>query len=153
MAKQVNLNLTSPLGIVFRKSIPLKSGETILNGQWMELETTGEAKLAGATPGSVRYLAFNDSDRPDVQATLPGGTATSTGGMTAIIGPVEGSVNDEGYNSGSSYNQGDALTVKSGKLDVAGTGDPVFAYVKVAIGADTLLHFVGNSGFAINTGA
>ena len=152
MANQVNVNITSPLALVFRKAVPLKSGQTILNGQWFNLDASGEAQLVGATPTNIAYLSFIDSDRPSVQGTLPYGNPVSLGGMTGLIGPIEGSVDNDGYDDGQTYNQDDPLTVKNGKLTPAGAGEPVFAYVKQAIGADALLYFQGNSGFAVNKG-
>lgn len=150
LAKQENFELSSPLSLVFRKTVPLKSGETILQGQWFVLDANGEAELSGATPANVCYLSYIDSSRPDVQDTLPGGSPISTGGMAGLMGAIDGFVNDNGYDSGQSYVKDAALTVKNGKLTPAGSGEQVFAYVKVAIAADGLLHFTGMSGFAIN---
>ena len=148
MAKDVNLNLTSPLSIVFRKTVPLAASQTIKQGQWFELDTAGDAVLSHASAiKKVAYIAFNRSDRPDVEGTLPDGTTTvSLGGMTGIMGPIEGTVTTDGYDDGQSYSKDDALTIKSGKLTPAAAGNPVYAIVKVAIGADTLLHIQGNSG-------
>jgi hypothetical protein len=151
MAKQVNLNLTSPLEMVFRKTVPIAASQTIYNGQWFELDVNGAAVIADAdTTKAVRFLAFNDSISPDVQATLPDGTTVSTGGMAGIIGTVEGNVNTNGYTTGETYTAGAPLTVKSGKLFPAASGDAIFAYVKTAIGADGLLWFVGVSGYALS---
>jgi len=151
MAKAVNLNVTSPLDMVFRKTVPLASGETIRNGQWFELDENGSAVIATSeTTTAVRFLAFNDSTFPDVGATLPDGTTrVSTGGMSGLIGSLEANVNTEGYTSGQSYVAGAPLTVKSGKLYPAAAGDAIFAYVKQAVGADGLLWFIGVSGYAI----
>lgn len=149
MSKSVNLNLQSPLEMVYRKSVALKSGETIRNGQWFVLNA-GEAALCGsdgsATP--VAYIAFNDSESSDVKATLPSGSSVSTGGMTGLVGAIEGTVNTNGY-SGSNFGAGAELTVESGKLCVAASGDWIFAVQTVAIGADALLHFAGNSGMPL----
>jgi hypothetical protein len=150
LAKQENFELTSPLSLVFRKTVPLKAGETILQGQWFVLDTNGEAALSGATPSNVCYLSFIDSSRPDVQDTLPDGNPVSTGGMAGLMGAIEGFVNNNGYDDGQSYTKDAALTVKNGKLTPAASGEQIFAYVKVAIGADGLLHFTGNSGFALS---
>lgn len=150
LAKQENFELTSPLTLVFRKTVPLKASEVILQGQWFTLDANGAAELTGATPPNVAYLSYIDSSRPDVQDTLPGGVKISTGGMAGLMGAIEGFVNDNGYDSGQSYTKDAALTVKNGKLTPAGSGEQVFAYVKVAIAADGLLHFTGMSGFAIN---
>ncbi|MEN6550132.1 MAG: hypothetical protein ABFE07_29155 [Armatimonadia bacterium] len=150
MAKNINLNLQSPLEMVYRKSVALKSGATIQNGQWFVLDN-GEAALAGsdgsATP--VAYLAFNDSAQSDVKATLPSGATVSTGGMTGLVGVVEGTVNTNGYKSDGTYAVGKELTVENGKLVDAVSGDWIFAVQTVAIGADALLHFVGNSGLPL----
>ena len=148
MAKDVNLNLTSPLSIVFRKTVPLAAGQTIKQGQWFELDTSGNAVLSHATAiKKVAYVAFNRSDRPDVEGTLPDGTTkVSLGGMAGLIGPIEGTVTADCYDDGQAYSKDDPLTIKSGKLTPAASGDPVYAIVKVAIGADALLHIQGNSG-------
>lgn len=149
MAKNINLNLQSPLEMVWRKPVALKSGETIQNGQWFVLNS-GEAALCGsngaATP--VAYMAFNDSAQPDVKATLPSGSTVSTGGMAGLVGPIEGTVNTNGY-SGGSFGAGAELTVESGKFVVASSGDWIFAVQTVAIGADALLHFAGMSGMPL----
>ena len=152
MAKQVNLNITSPLEMVFRKSVPIAASQTIRNGQWFELDGSGNAVLSSGTSGAPflpRFLAFNDSISPDVYGTLPDGTAVSTGGMTGLIGTIEGNVTSNGYAVGGGIAAGTRLTVKSGKLTPAGGGDAVYAYAKAAIGADGLLYFVGVSGYAL----
>lgn len=150
LAKQENFELTSPLSLVFRKTVPLKAGETIKQGQWFTLDASGEAELVGATPPNVAYLSYIDSSRPDVGDTLPDGNPISTGGMAGLMGAIEGFVNNEGYDDSQTYTKDAALTVKNGKLTPAGSGEAVFAYVKVAIGSDGLLHFTGMSGFALN---
>lgn len=151
MAKDQNLNLTTPLSTVFQKAVPLAAGQTIAQGQWFELDASGNAVLSHATAiKNVAYLAFNKSDRPDVEGTLPDGTTkVSLGGMTGLVGPVAGTVTTNGYDTGATFTKDAALTIKSGKLTPAVATNPVYAYVKVAIGADTLLHFTGMSGFSL----
>ena len=155
MAKQVNLNITSPLEMVFRKSVPIAQGQTIRNGQWFELDVNGNAVIGSAvTHTSIpRFLAFNDSIAPDVTGTLPDGTSVSSGGMTGLIGTIEGNVTSNAYDV--TYNgspvAGSQLTVKSGKLAVAKHHDAVYAYAKAPIAlADGLLYFVGVSGYALH---
>ena len=149
MAKQVNLNITSPLEMVFRKSVPIAASQTIRNGQWFELDGSGNAVLSSATTTTTipRFLAFNDSTSPAVNGTLPDGTTVSTGGMTGLIGVIEGNVTSNGYTVGGGIAAGTELTVASGKLTPAGSGDAVYAVAKAAIGADGLLYFVGQSGY------
>jgi hypothetical protein len=152
MAKQINLNITSPLEMVFRKTVPIAASQTIRNGQWFELDGSGNAILSSVTTASTlpRFLAFNDSISPDVYGTLPDGTAVSTGGMTGLIGTIEGNVTSNGYDTGGGgFAAGSKLTVKSGKFYLATTSDAVYAYAKAAIGADGLLYFVGVSGYAL----
>jgi len=152
MAKQVNLNITSPLEMVFRKTVPIAASQTIRNGQWFELDGSGNAIISSGTTNTTipRFLAFNDSVSPDVYGTLPDGTNVSTGGMAGLIGTIEGNVTSNGYTVGGGIVAGTMLTVASGKLTPAGTGDAVYAYAKAAIGADGLLYFVGVSGYALS---
>lgn len=149
LAKQENFELTSTLDQVFRKAVALKQGEVIKQGQWFVLDANGEAVISGATPSNVAYLSYIDSSRPDVQGTLPGGSTVSLGGMAGLIGTFEGFGNNECYDDTKTYTKDAALTIKNGKMTPAATGEQVFAYVKVAIAADGLLQFTGNSGFAL----
>jgi len=153
MANINNFEVTSPLSMLFRKAIPIKAGEVIKQGQWFNIDAAGEAVLSGGTPGSVSFLAFIDSQRPDVKGTLPDGNEVSLGGMAGLIGSLEGYVNNVGYDDAQTYNAGAALTVKSGKLTPAAAGEFVFGYVEKAIGPDALLHYVGVSGYALSVAA
>jgi len=151
MANINNFEVTSPLSMIFRKAIPIKAAEVIKQGQWFTLDANGEAVLTGGTPPTFAYLAFVDSERPDVKGTLPDGNEVSLGGMAGVLGSLEGYTNNVGYDDGQSYAQGDRLTVKSGKLTPAASGEPVYGYVKQAIGPDGLLHFTGVSGYSLAT--
>jgi len=150
MANINNFEVTSPLSMLFRKAIPIKAGEVIQQGQWFELDAAGEAVLSGGTPGTVAFLAFIDSERPDVKGVLPGGAEVSLGGMAGLVGSLTGYANDVAYDSAANYNAGDTLTVKSGKLTPAASGETVCGYVEKAIGPDGLLYFVGVSGYALS---
>jgi len=154
MAKQVNLNVTSPLEMVFRKSVPLASEETIRNGQWFELDNDGSAVLSVSDPAAImlRYIAFNDYLSPDVSGTLPDGTSVSTGGMTGLIGTFEANVTSNAYTDNGIV-AGSELTVENGKLTAADEYDVVWGIAKAAIGADGLLFFTGSSGVMLYVGA
>ena len=151
MANINNFEVTSPLSMLFREAIAIKAGEVIAQGQWFELDGNGEAVLSGGTAPTVAFLAFVDSERPDVKGTLPNGNEVSLAGMTGLTGSLTGYVSNVGYDDGQSYVAGARLTVKSGKLTPAASGETVFGYVKKAIGPDGLLHFTGVSGYALAT--
>ncbi len=150
MANANNFEVTSPLSMIFRKSVPIKAGEVIKQGQWFELDASGNAVLSGATPSTIAYLAVIDSERPDVKGTLPGGAEVSLGGTTGLLGSLEGRANNVAYDDTQTYVAGGRLTVKNGKLTPAASGETVFGYVKMAIGTDAILHYTGVSGYALS---
>jgi hypothetical protein len=132
---------------VQRYSYPLAAGETIGIGQWFELNASGEAILSDATtPKNIQFLNFQDSGDPSVSSIqtdnfVTGATPAEiqTGGVVALVGKFNASVDTTGYTGTPS--QDDALTSKAGKLVAAGA-DPVVAYVTKPIGADGRLHFI-----------
>jgi len=144
-----NFEVTNPLSMLFRKAVPIKAGEVIEEGQWFEIDSNGEAVLSGASAPTIAYLAFIESERPDVKGTLPNGSEVSLGGMTGILGVLEGHCNNTCYDDTKVYNQGDRLTVKSGKLTPAASGESVYAYVQKPLGADGVLYVTGASGVSL----
>lgn len=150
MSKTIYVNIESGLDKVYRKAVALKTGETIHQGQWFVL-SSGQAALCGDTGAAtpIAYMALKDSGDPDVSDTLADGTVVSTGGMSGLVGLVEGTATTGAYNADGTFGAGKELTVENGKLTDAASGDWVFGYQTVAIGTDGLLHFVVNSGAAL----
>jgi len=134
---------------VHRVRYALASGETIGLGQWFSLNAAGEAIIAPASPNALTFLNFQDSGDPsvfDIQTDnfVSGATPANnqTRGVDAFVGQFPATVDNNEHEDRQIFNQFDKLTVKSGKLTPQAGGEPIFAYVEKAIGADARLNFI-----------
>lgn len=97
----------------------IASGVTVRNGDWVTLDTDGKVVLAGSTPTRNAGLV--------IQGNGDSLSAKESGKAVVIWGNVIVRVSN--FTAGS-YAPGTEVTVKDGKLAVAGSSDPVIGFVR-----------------------
>jgi len=98
---------------------PIKSGSTLVNGDWVAKQTDNTVDKAGATATAAAGLV--------VVGNGDSGSAAYTGKAVVLWGNFIASVSN--YAAGS-YVPGSPVTVKNGVINLGnGTTDPVIGYV------------------------
>lgn len=113
---------------------PIKSGVTLLNGDWVEKQTDGTVAKVSATPTAAAGVVIQGN----------GDSASAVNSKKAVVlwGNFLAKVSN--FDTTATYVPGSKLTAKSGKLSLAIGTDPVIGYVLdvVTAGADQTAHLV-----------
>lgn len=113
---------------------PITATKSVVNGDWVEKQSDGTVDISSSSASNrVGLVIQGNGDSPSAVAA----------GNRALVLWSNFIARVSNYAAGS-YAPGTAVTVKSGKLEVAGGGDPVVGFVKdvVAAGANQTAHIV-----------
>ena len=114
------------------QSVKSNTGLNVTKGAPVFVDWDSGVALASAvTAASKAHPVWYGTDKADSQFV---------GKIPVIVDGGYPFFTDQ-YNTGSTFALGDPITAKSGKWDLAGSGDPVVGYVVKTPGTDSVLGF------------
>lgn len=106
---------------------PIASGSTIQNGDWVAKQSNGTVALSGSAASNAVGLVFVGNG--------DSASASNTNKALVLWGNFEAKIAN--YDTTASYVPGNNVTVKSGKITLAGSTDPVVGTVLDVVTAIT----------------
>lgn len=97
----------------------IASGQTLQNGDWVAKQSNGSVALSGASASNAVGLVFEGNG--------DSASAANTNKALVLWGNFIAKIAN--YDTGASYAPGNNVTVKSGKVTLAGGSDPVVGVV------------------------